>query len=300
MEIRSSTLTAFFQDLRTEFNNAYTQAQPEWNKIAMMIESNSEANVYGWMEQLPGVRKWIGARTFVNLKSNGYTLTNDDYEESVQIKRTALEDDTYGVYTPLTQQMAYNFAYHPDTKVFALLQNGFSDNGWDAQAFFSEDHTLRVDQDGAAVTFTNSTNLALSGPNWNTVRAALRRNLQGGDNPFMGPLELTLVVPPELENTARQILESETDDIGQTNVYQGQGTVLVSSQITTSTYWFVLVTNNPIKPLIYQLRERPRIHTPSPTDESVVETGYYKFMGDYRAAFGYGLPILAYGSTGDA
>ena len=300
MEVRSSTINAFFQNLETVFNKAYTEAQPEWNQVAMMIESSGESNVYGWMEQLPGVRQWIGDRTFVNLKSNGYTLTNDDYEESILIKRNAIDDDTKGVYVPLTQQMAYNFAYHPDTQVFALLQNGFSDNAWDAQAFFSADHTLRTDQNGAAVTFTNSTNVALSGPNFQTVRAALRRNLQGGDNPFMGPLEFTLVVPPELETTARQILEAEFDDLGQTNVNRGMATVLVTSQITTATYWFLLVTNNPVKPLIYQLRKRPYIHTPSATDESVVETGHYKFMGDYRAAFGYGLPILAYGSTGDA
>ena len=300
MEVRSSTLTAFFQDLKTEFNNAYTEAQPQWNKVAMLVESASESNVYGWMEQLPGVREWIGARTFINLKSNGYTLTNKDFEESVQIKRTAIEDDTYGIYTPLTQQMAYNMAYHPDTQVYALLQNGFSDNGWDGQAFFSADHTLRVDQNGAAVTFTNKENIALSGANFATVRAALRRNLEGGDNPFMGNPEFLLVVPPELERTAREILEAEFDDLGQTNVNRGMASLHVSSQITTSTYWFLLVTNNPVKPLIYQLRERPRVHTPSPTDESVVETNYYKFMADYRAAFGYGLPILAYGSTGDA
>jgi len=300
MELRSSTLNAYFQNLETVFNKAYSQATPEWNKIAMLVESSTESNVYGWMEQLPGVREWIGPRQFLNLKSNGYSLTNQDWEESVMIKRTALEDDSYGIYTPLTEQLSYNLAYHPDVKTFSLLQNGFSDTCWDAKAFFAADHVLRQGKSGENILFTNTTNLALTAANFNTVLSAMRRNLGGGENPFMGNPQFMLVVPPELQGTAEEIVLMPMNSFGANNVNYKKADLLVSPQITTTTYWFVLVVNNPIKPLIYQLRERPRVHVPKATDESVVETNYYKFMADYRGAWGYGLPVLAYGSTGDA
>jgi len=90
------------------------------------------------------------------------------------------------------------------------------------------------------------------------------------------------------------------NSFGADNTNYKKAELVVSAQITTTTYWFILVTNNPIKPLIYQLRESPRVHVPKATDESVVETNHYKFMADYRGAWGYGLPVLGYGSTGDA
>jgi phage major head subunit gpT-like protein len=300
MELRSSTLNAYFQNLDTVFNKAFSSATPEWDKVAMQINSNTESNVYGWMEQLPGVREWIGPRQFLNLKSNGYSLTNQDWEESVMIKRTALEDDSYGIYTPLTQQLAYNLAYHPDVKTYALLQNGFVNTCWDGKAFFAADHVLRQGKTGENILFTNTTNLALTGPNFNTVLSAMKRNIGGGENPFMGNPTFTLVVPPELQSTAEEIVLMAKNSFGADNTNYKKAELVVSAQITTTTYWFILVTNNPIKPLIYQLRESPRVHVPKATDESVIETNYYKFMADYRGAWGYGLPVLGYGSTGDA
>lgn len=298
MELRSSTLSAFFENLNAEFNKAYTSASPRWPELAMKITSTSESNVYGWMEQIPGFREWIGPRVFHNIKSNGYSLTNKDWESSVQIKRTAIEDDTYGIYTPMTQMMAKTAAEHPDVQVYSLLNNGFTATCWDGLPFFSAAHTLRTDKDGVAVTFNNTNNIALSGLNFSTVRAEMLQNLQGGDTPFMsGAVDLVLVCGTALETTARQILLAEYDDLGQTNVYKGMAKLHVSAQITGN-YWFLLVTNNPIMPLIYQHRQDVDIRYPEYSDYEAKKTNYFDFMADYRAAFGYGLPILAYGSTG--
>lgn len=297
MEIRSATLSAFFENLSAEFNKAYTNANPRWPELAMKITSTTQSNVYGWMSQIPGFREWVGPRVFQNIESNGYTLENKDWESSVQIKRTALDDDSYGLYTPLVQMMAKNAAEHPDTQVYSLLNNGFTDTCWDGKAFFAADHVLRQDKDGATITFTNVDNVALSGANFSAVRAAMLQNLQGGDTPFMaGTINLMLVCGTALETTARQILIAEYDDLGQTNVLKGMAALHVSAQISGNK-WFLLVTNNPIMPLIYQHRQDVDIRYPDYSDYEAKKTGYFDFMADYRGAYGYGLPILAYGSN---
>lgn len=299
MEIRSSTLAPFFQSLETIFNKAFSQAAPRWPELAMLVNSSTESNVYGWMEQLPGFREWIGARTFHNVKSNGYTLVNKDWESSVQIQRNSIEDDTYGIYTPMVEYMAKNGAEHPDEQVYDLINNGFTATCWDGIAFFGQNHPLRTDENGVAVTFNNVTNLVLDHTNFGTVREALLQNLQGRGKRFMGGTpELTLVVGTGNEVIARKILESEKDDFGADNVYSKMGVKLHVSALVNDPAWIIMVTNNPIKPFIYQKRQDIEIRYPSPDDYEAKKTKMFDFMADYRAAFGYALPILAYGSTG--
>lgn len=302
MELRHSSLTAFFQDLKTEFNNAYTNAQPIWPQLAMKIESNSEQNVYGWMEQMPQFREWVGTRVFHNIKSNGYTLTNLDFEWSVGVDANKLKDDQYQLYGPLAQQGGQNAASHPDLKVIDLLNNGFATtNGacWDGQAFFSASHPWKPDANGDATTLNNLSNLALSDDNFTTVLALFKDNLQGGDVPFFpGTPDVLLVTGTALERTAKRILEAEFNELGATNVNKGAATLLVHARITAG-YWFLILKNNPIMPFIFQLREPVSMESNEGTVD-IRETKQYKLMADYRAAFGYSLPALAYGSTGTA
>ncbi len=310
MVITSSTLSAFFQNLETVFNNAYTTAAPRWPELAMKVVSDTKSNVYGMIKQIPGYREWLGARVVHNIVESGYELTNKPWEQTLGIDIFDLEDDQMGLYTPLTQMMAKSAAEHPDVQVYNLLKAGFSSttlvNGIggaciDGQAFFSADHPWTTDKDGVAVTFTNSSNLALSDANFSTVRAALLNNLQSGDSPFMAAEpELVLVVGRALETTARQIVDAEYDALGQTNVLKGQAKLHVSGQLSGAyaNYWYILVTNNPLMPLIYQHRMDPDITYPTYSDYETKKTKEALFMGTYRAAYGYGLPILAYGSTG--
>ena len=298
MELRGSGLTAFFQDLKTEFNNAYTEAKPVWPQVAMKIDSKTEANVYGWMEQLPQFREWKGTRVFHNIKSNGYTLTNKKYEWSVGVEADKLDDDQAGIYSPLARQGGVNAAYFPDLQIFGdLLNNGFTNTCWDGKAFFAADHPWKPDENGDATTLDNLTDLALTDANFETVMAAFKQNLQGGDNPFFaGDPEILLVCGTALESTAKRILEADFDQLGATNINKGAATLLVHAQITGN-YWFLVLKNNPISPFIYQVREEVTMES-NEGSVDIRETGQYKMMADMRCAFGYSLPALAYGSTG--
>ena len=297
MEIRSSVLTAFFQDLKTEFNNAYTAATPVWPRIAMKIDSSSEMNVYGWMEQIPNFREWIGTRVFHNIVSRGYQLTNRDWEWSVGVPENKIKDDQYHVYGRLAQMGGASAAYHPDIEVFKLLNNGFSDTCWDGKAFFAADHPWKPDANGADTTLDNLTNLQLNMANYAATMAKFKVNLQGGDNPFFaGTPEILLVTDPTNEETAKEILMADFGEFGKRNVWQNSAELLINAQVTAG-YWFLLLKNNPISPFIFQLREAVTMESNEGTVD-IRETKQYKLMADYRAAFGYTLPALAYGSTG--
>ena len=84
-----------------------------------------------------------------------------------------------------------------------------------------------------------------------------------------------------------------------TNPYKGTATVLVNPRLTSTTQWMLHVTNRPLKPFIYQERKRPVfVQQTDPDTEDVFMRRKFKFGAEARAAGGYGLWQLSYGSTG--
>jgi hypothetical protein len=129
--------------------------------------------------------------------------------------------------------------------------------------------------------------------------AQFKVNLQGGDSPFFaGTPDVMLITDPTMEATAKRILEADFNEMGARNVNQNTAKLLVNAQITPG-YWFLVLKNNPISPFLFQLREAVTMESNEGSIE-IRENKEYKLMADYRAAFGYTLPALAFGSTGSA
>ena len=98
--------------------------------------------------QFPKLREWTGDRTFKSIKEHGYAVTNKLYEATVDIPRTAFEDDELGVYSPLFSEMGYAAATHPDEIVFGLLAAGRTTDCYDGKKFFAADHPVYPNVDG--------------------------------------------------------------------------------------------------------------------------------------------------------
>lgn len=290
MVISASTLNKIFTAFNVDFNKAFQSATPIWNKIAMRVPSTGRENTYGWLDIMPGVREWLGDRVVHDIVQKGYTIVNKDWEVTVGLKRNDVEDDQIGLYSPVVQQMGMNMAYHPDTLVYGLINTGTTDTGYDGVAFFSASHTWQK------ATKTNLTNLVLSHDNVADVRARLRMNLAGGSTPFMTNPKLVLLVDPTNEYTANKINNAETNAVGETNVLRGGFEVVVSPLITAGN-WYLLVTNNPIMPIVFQERATPKnTNMIKPDDESVFNRKEYVYGWDARYNVGYGLWQLAYAS----
>ncbi len=61
--------------------------------------------------------------------------------------------------------------------------------------------------------------------------------------------------------------------------------------------WFLLCTNRPLKPIIYQERKAPNfVAKDKDTDDNVFDRGEFVYGVDMRCNVGFGLPQLAWGS----
>ena len=149
--VTPAILTALFTGFKTEFEQGKSEAAPQFTKIASVIKSTSASNTYGWLGKFPSQAKWIGDRNIQSIKSQAYTITNDDYESTVGVDRNDIEDDNLGVYSPIFKEMGNAAAIHPDEMIFPLLAAGFTTLCYDGQNYFDVDHPVYPNADGTGV-----------------------------------------------------------------------------------------------------------------------------------------------------
>lgn len=153
--ITPANLALLKQGFNAAFKAAFGSAKPMWDKIAMKVPSTTGEEVYGWLGANTKMREWVGERVYQNLKLHGYSIKNKTFENTVVVPREAIDDDQYGVYTPLMGQLGQDAALHPDELLFALIAAGTSTLCYDGQYFFDTDHP--VGQSGQEVSVSNYT-----------------------------------------------------------------------------------------------------------------------------------------------
>lgn len=311
MDITPSTLNAFFQNLRKDYQAGYQGAPSFYEQVATTIPSSSEQNIYGWMDFVPQLREWVGERFVRNVVARSMTATNKLYEGTIEVPRAKLEDDQYGLYGPTAQMLGRAAKVWPDKQIFDVINNGGSAsyNGnptsYDGVAFFSNAHPK--DPSGElSGTQSNDNALALSGANFATVLAA-GKSFVGRDGVPMGCFSSgrpILMTGPTLEKTALDLVAANylapaaqygaaAANATSSNTFQGAATVLVNPYITSATAWYLIDASMPIKPFIWQLRQAPQFQQrTSDTDENVFSRDVYQWGVRARGVATYGLWFL--------
>ncbi len=161
---------ALLSGLRTGFSKAFQDAlaatPTDWEKVATRVPSSSASNTYAWLGQSPALREWVGDRVLKDMAAQAYQVQNKLYEGTVAVKRTDIEDDNVGVYTPLFSEMGRAAKAHADQLVFGLLAAGETTTCYDGQNFFDTDHPVYPNVDGTGTATLVSNLQAGTGPAW--------------------------------------------------------------------------------------------------------------------------------------
>lgn len=166
--ITPALLTALNTGLKKDFQDAHgaAMAQSVYQKIATVVPSATASNTYAWLGQAPALREWIGNRAVKDMAASGYQISNKNWESTVGVKRTDIEDDQIGVYRPLMAEMGRAAAVFPDELVFGLLKAGETTLCYDGQNFFDTDHPVYPNVDGTGTATTVSNLQAGTGDAW--------------------------------------------------------------------------------------------------------------------------------------
>lgn len=161
---------ALLSGLRTGFSKAFQDAlaatPTDWEKVATRVPSSSASNTYAWLGQSPALREWVGDRVLKDMAAQAYQVQSKLYEGTVAVKRTDIEDDNVGVYTPLFSEMGRAAKAHADQLVFGLLAAGETTTCYDGQNFFDTDHPVYPNVDGTGTATLVSNLQAGTGPAW--------------------------------------------------------------------------------------------------------------------------------------
>jgi len=124
------------------FDDGLNGAEQEYLQVATKIQSQSASTGYGFLQQVPKLEEWLGARQLKKLDEYDYEVKNKLLESSIVVTRSDFEDNDYGKYSPLFEDMGRVAAQYPNEHIFNLLANGLTGLCFDGLPFFSDSHVL--------------------------------------------------------------------------------------------------------------------------------------------------------------
>ncbi|MDD9910190.1 MAG: Mu-like prophage major head subunit gpT family protein [Ahrensia sp.] len=154
MDINAATLSSIFTGLSTAFNQRFEAVENQYATVAMTVPSTSSSNEYPRLDDLPGIREWIGDRVLHDLSAQTYTIRNRDFEGAIKIKRSQIEDDNIGIYSSVASDFGQQSKEFPDQLIFPLLKRGHETICYDGQNFFDTDHP-GYDEAGNVISVSN-------------------------------------------------------------------------------------------------------------------------------------------------
>lgn len=303
MIITNATLDTLRVTLEKRFDAAYQAAALTLEPLWTEVPSSTASNVYAWTAHSLGLREWIGPRVAQNLSEHSYTIRNKSYEGTVELDRDDIEDDNLGMFVSATiPGLAEAVRKFPEKLMVQMLQSN-SANGptaFDGLPLFDENHPCF---DSAGTVYSNKRTLALNATNL-ALMIADASDIVGEDGE---PLEVDythLIVPKQLEFTAKQILQSAnyaslisgegSAAVQIDNVMKGALDIIVSPKLNNDpTRFYLADLSKPIKPLIRQVRRAPEfVSRDDPKDPKVFDLRKYTYGVDLREGAGVSLPFL--------
>jgi phage major head subunit gpT-like protein len=269
MDINRGNMATLFTAYNQAFRNGFAVGSAEHGAFTTEIPTSTKIIEFPFLQQLSGMREWLGPRQVRNVASKKLTVTARKFEHTIGVPVDDIRDDQYGLYNPLVAQMGMNAANLATELVFAALVGNA--NWLDSVAFFS---TAGRSYDGTNA-IANYGTAALTATLYGTTYAAMMGWLGHEGKPLNVRPNL-LVVGPKLMATAKAIVESpylaSTGLTGEAtyvygvtapNPWYNSAKLLVSTQLvgTYDDYWFLMDTSGVVKPVVYCNREPARLTT---------------------------------------
>ncbi|MBB5351102.1 phage major head subunit gpT-like protein [Haloferula luteola] len=297
MQINKAALAALFRGYRVIYDAAFHGSAPESTDLYMVTQSNAAEELYHWLGAFPGMKKLVGEVVIENVAANKFAIANEEFESTVSVKRADIERNAAGIYNPLFSGMGAAAAEHPDEMLASLLENAFTDKDYTGTAFFAANKPHEPGNN-KSTKFTNKGTKKLAASSYSEAKAAFKSLKNAYGRPMGIGRNLTLVVSPDKEDAAREILVATRNAAGADNIHQGTATLKVLSRLSGEA-WFLMDLSRPVRPFILQ-KEVPIEFNSLTTEESdhvfLKKEYLYQAYGRYNA--GYGLPQLAWGSDG--
>lgn len=275
---------------RTGFLSALeTEDKQQWSAVAEEFNMDAKSQLLVDVGAAPMPSRNLGNPQVKAFIEKSKTITPLDWDITVGVSYNNVMDDQTGALLRHVKGAGANFNRHINQRVFQVLNGGDGTTYglcYDGQNFFSASHADKGAEYSTAQTNTNA--LALSIDNFETIltNARLLKDDQGN---YCNYNFDQLIVPPQLERTAYQILQNPAayDTANrEANPYAGRFKPAIVNPYMDSTAWILTASSESAKPLIVAMRQRPFLQNawfdPKEPDGGMY---FFKFYGRYEVHY---------------
>jgi len=254
-----------------EIYNRLNSPAGSWvNRYTMKIASNQETENYAWLGMVPTMREWIGGRQPKGFRENTFSVTNKDYEATLEVLTKELRRDQSGQIMIRIGELSKRVLAFPAKLVSTLMINAESAVCYDGQYFFDTDHAegdsgaqsnkISVDISALAVSSHGSTTM----PSVAEMQQCILQGIQTilglkddqGEPMNEGASSFEVMVPTALWAIAVSAVKLPVIDGGDSNVVPSlQGIsidVVVNPRLTWTDRFSIVRTDGDTKPFILQ------------------------------------------------
>jgi phage major head subunit gpT-like protein len=298
--------------MKKEFFKVYDEeVSSEYERVATIIRSTKSQETYPWLGAVAKIQEWKDERVPKELLEHNFSVTNRDWEGTIEIDRNAIDDEQYGQITIRVRQLAQEAKLFIGELVFQLLGEGDTSTGkagtnfaglditcYDGNPFFYATHS-----EGSSGSQSNKGTAAISFTGLQAAITAMK-GIKDDAGKYLNVNPDLLVVNQSDEFACREFLNSTfypavtaqaNPQKLATNVLKGALDLYVTPYVESGT-WVVLDTKNTIKPLIVQLRKDPQFTTLLTGPDAYLRKKLF-FGVDFRMEAAFGMWQYAYGSN---
>lgn len=246
-----------------EIYNRLATGDESWvSRYAMKITSKQETESYGWLGMVPAMREWIAGRDPKKLREFTYSISNKDYEATLEILTKELRRDASGQIKIRIAELARRCLSHPTKLLSQKIIDGESVACYDNQYFFDTDHsegssgTQDNDRTGAAATGTTPTVQEMRDAIMVCIQAILGFKDDQGEPMNEGARNFEVMVPTLYWGVAQSAVGLQVLGGGEVNILPSltgfKIDVIPNARLTWTDKFAVFRTDGDTKPFILQ------------------------------------------------
>lgn len=293
--LRNNFAALMSPGLKTVFFNRYNEKPPQFESIFNINTSTRQFEVtqgltaFGLVPEKPEGR---GIQYDDPIQGYNNTYQHLTYALGYRLTAEAYEDDQYKILGPkMSKSMGKSCAVTREILAAAIFNNGFGDVGPDGVSLFNAAHPLEA---GGSAGNRPTVPVALSQTSLQTALTAFRRSVDGRGL-LIDLKPKYLIVPPELEFYARELIGSMLKPDSQNNninAVMGSLDIVVLDYLSNPGAWF-LATDKEEHSLQWYNRRAITWH-----DATDFDTQDAKYSIDWRSSLGYDDWRGIYGNPG--
>ena len=247
-------LTEFATDFEMAFETA-VQENSGWAETAGLGLSRVTRNLKTkWPIPIhnAGYSELKGDPKFRSLAEKSFELVAGVYQDGIMEKASVIEAPDFIAWDGHAEVMAGEASCLPADLIATALESnaGAGPTCWTGVSFFNATHPVNPIAGGSTATFSNLTSSRpLTVANFATAKSEMREIL-GINGRNLGLVVTHLMVPNELAETAKDILERDliieagsTTDATVRNRHMGTAKLIVAPQLTDANDWYVIAAN---------------------------------------------------------